>query len=174
MASTLTLQLCADFWAGHGLETRGKTWKKISQITPLCSAAFTSTELRQADRLTLLSYLHHLPSKLPHLQTHPPRCKQELLQSWRQVCQEIHLLLFVPSFHLSCPHTLPQIIIPQGTMKKYKCQYRSLPRAICKRRKQSCFYSHLLCGHLEEPDYKSSIQSKINIPWAELTSGEIS
>ena len=43
------------------------------------------------------------------------------------------------SSHLSCPHTLPQIAIPQGTMKKCKCQYRSPATAICKRTKQSCF-----------------------------------
>lgn len=43
------------------------------------------------------------------------------------------------SSHLSCPHTLPQIAIPQGTMKKCKCQYRSPATAIRKRTKQSCF-----------------------------------
>lgn len=40
----------------------------------------TSNEMRQDDRPTQHSYLHHLLSELPCLQTHPCRCKQKLIQ----------------------------------------------------------------------------------------------
>lgn len=106
---------------------------------------FTSNETRQTDRPTLPSYLHHFLSKLPRLQTPHPGATR----SWSNKC--LDFLLFMLSSHFSCPHTLPQITIAQGTMKKHKCQYRNPTTAIHKCTKQSCFSCFILSFALWSP-----------------------